>query len=182
MAKNTYLNKVKAHSKPLYYLLIVYIIASFFFIHTKYNKLMFIELVPVFAWGMFSASTAHNEQVIVYDLQLDGKQVNLPDPLDPRRGYFVYTIARWDDIVSNQMIDAEIAKYQTKLPNVSYEKLNGLFGNSNIILKEYPKWLKRYYSSALGENFEKIKVTKNWLHYSADGKQVLDSTKVLINE
>lgn len=143
---------------------------------------MFIELVPVFTWGMFSATTPDNEQVIVYDLQLDGNQLNLPDPLDPRRGYFVYTIARWENIVANRMIDLEISKYQTKLPGVTYAQLNNWFGNNNSIIKNYPQWLKRYYSSALGENFNEVKVTKSWLHYTTAGKLILDSTKVIINE
>lgn len=179
MKRYSYFTKLKKHSRPLFWVILLYVIG------TICLTLLNIQIAPFYVWSMYTTreNPANHRQYIVYEMLVDGKRYNEPLWKDFKRMTFNYSIAKFDAMQAAGYRDT----FETRMGQ-RFDRLHlpnhwkHSFSNDTASIKAYPKWLKAYMSTQYGYRVNNIQVIKHKVHYDKNGNLVMDDEKVIINE
>jgi len=175
--KNTYLSVLYEGNRTWFYLIVAFLILTFFTTVTKF------QMTPFTRWDVYSAPIEKSSIYDFYSIEYnDGKRYNYPQPWNHHKKMMVYYTLNWYGIIKdNDFMDPERLRTELILDKLGMAHgnwLDKLYVNPEQ-MQDYPIWFKDYLSRNLNVKVDSVAVYKIQADFNENG-QLLVKNKSLI--
>ena len=174
MPRKTFLHQLYQKDRPVFVLILLFIIGQTFFTYKH------VENTPFFHFGMYSSIHQPHQTYTVYNISVSENPVRSLDFHDSQRELVYNTIASYDGLKQlgfKDSLDKVISK-RLSGPNASYAR-SVLLNNAQMDTP-YQKWLFQYIADMRMIKTPLLEVSKQNVRYRPDGSvMVIDTAQTL---
>jgi hypothetical protein len=152
-----FLVNVFRESKWLFSVFVLFIVGQLFF------TLKGVETFPFLNWGMYSTKPEGTARV--YTIELDEQKVKLSDLVDCRRQLVEGSLAKYEELISNNFYEKEKSVIEKRALNfplfIDKKTFENALLNDSAVINKYPYWLIGTLADMRMVKTPVIKVTSN---------------------
>ena len=170
MLRKTFLHQVFHKDKPLFVLLILFILGQLFFTYKH------VENTPFFHFGMYSALHHPHETYTVYNIAVSENPVRSLDFHDSQREMVYNTIATYDGLKQLGFRDSLDKFISKRMSGQRADYARSVLLNNASMDTPYQKWLFQYIADMRMIKTPLLEVSKQLVSYKPDGSIILNDT------
>lgn len=183
--RNTYLYRLWRHSKLLSCIVIVHMLCSVIFIHSRYSPYMFLQFFLTPTWIMYTSETTPRPYVTVLELEINGEKRPRPIYLSHKDGVFTYTLNKYASIVENGGTDPALEQYRRPFERLGLSApayITDKLVNDSSAIARFPAWIRTYLANNHNMDIRQLRIDMLHLRYNERSEVAILKRVNLINE
>jgi len=175
----TYLGKLLEYDKPLFVVIILFMLGQLFF------TIKGVETFPFLNYGMYSEKMPACDSQTVYQLTICGQRVNITSLTNCEKDITLNSIQQYDRLKQSNGKEKEEEtidhRFKGKVSESTLVGIKAKLLNSPSAIERYPKWLMKYLADMRMVNSSTLNLSKATLTYDSKGN-ISISSPVTIGE